>query len=46
MRLNYECDNKLALYGDPNRGSQPWTIFGGRMSATELTSQPIAIAWY
>jgi hypothetical protein len=46
MRLNYECDNRLGLYGDPNRGSQPWTIFGGRMNATELTSQPIAIAWY
>jgi hypothetical protein len=46
MRLNYKCDNGLRLYGAPNHGSQPWTIFGGRRYATELTSQPIAIAWY
>jgi hypothetical protein len=47
MRLNYFCaPDKLSLYGDPDRSSPLWTIFGGPLNAAQLTQHTIAIAWF
>ncbi len=47
MRLNYFCaPDKLSLYGDPDRGSTVWTIYGGVLNASQLTQRTIAIAWF
>jgi hypothetical protein len=46
MRLNFACDNGLNLYGAPNQGAEPWTIFAGQQNARELAREPIAIVWY
>ena len=47
MRQNYECKpGGLWLYGDPDRSSPVWTIFGGSEKSSELTERPVAIAWF
>jgi hypothetical protein len=47
LRFNYTCaPDKLALYGEPQRGSAVWTIFAGPRNASQLARVPIAIVWY
>ncbi len=48
-RLNYFCSGlgfTIGLWGDPNRKTQPWTIYEASSTATKLTSTvTIAHAW-
>lgn len=46
MRLNYACNSRLNLYGNPDRSARPWTIFAGAENATQLTTREVTIAWY
>ena len=47
QRLNYFCGRRQdALWGFPDRGSQPWTIFSAPPTATQLTKRAgIRTAW-
>jgi hypothetical protein len=47
LRFNYSCTpDHLSLYGEPRRSSAAWTIYSGAASSSQLTTAPIAIAWY
>jgi hypothetical protein len=53
MRQNYQCTSRdlqppggLLLYGNPDRSSPLWTIFGGPLNAAQLTQRTIGIAWF
>ncbi len=47
MRLNYICgSDKLWLYGEPNRSTSSWKIYGSTMNGSQLTPQNIAVAWF
>lgn len=47
LRFNYTCKpDNLDLYGPPDRSSSAWTIYAGPANASQLTTVPIAVAWY
>jgi hypothetical protein len=47
LRFNYTCKpDNLDLYGPPDRSSSTWTIYAGPANASQLSTVPIAIAWY
>jgi hypothetical protein len=44
---DYACLNGKWLWGQPNRKTQPWTIYMAPVTATQLTTKAkIAIAWF
>jgi hypothetical protein len=46
LRYNYQCTDGLILYGNENRSTEPWTIFGRRGSTGQLTPENIAAIWF
>lgn len=45
-RLNYACDDDLAVYGAPERSEAVWTVRVGRDGPSELTTSSIELAWF
>jgi hypothetical protein len=44
---DYACKNPVWLWGQPNRSTQPWTIFVAPDGATKLTTKAkVWIAWF
>jgi hypothetical protein len=44
---DYACLNGKWLWGQPNRRTQPWTMYIAPVTATQLTTKAkIAIAWF
>jgi hypothetical protein len=44
---DYACTNGQWLWDQPNRSTEPWTIFVAGVSAKRLTTKTkIAIAWF
>ena len=44
---DYACTNGKWLWGQPNRKTQPWTIYMASVTATTLTTKArIRIAWF
>lgn len=46
QRLNYDCANGLALYGNVQRSGQVWMIYAGTPHSAQLTLRPVATAWF
>ena len=46
QRLNYVCGKDLALYGEPDRTTATWTIYGRHGDETQLKRVPIAHAYF
>jgi hypothetical protein len=45
QRLNYDCANGLALYGNVQRG-RVWMIYTGTQHSAQLNLRPVASAWF
>jgi hypothetical protein len=46
QRLNYDCDDGEALFGEPDRAPAVWTILGSKdLRSSTLTAVSIAIAY-
>jgi hypothetical protein len=46
LRYNYQCTEGLILYGNENRSTDSWTIFGRHGSTGQLIPQNIASIWF
>ncbi len=46
QRLNYDCDNGLALYGNVQRQGSVWMIYTGAQHSAQLTLRPVATTWF
>jgi len=46
LRYNYQCTDGLILYGNENRSTEPWTIFGRHGSTGHLIPESIKAIWF
>lgn len=46
LPYSYQCNDGLALYGNENRETRPWTIFGRHAHTPQLSTEQISAIWF
>jgi hypothetical protein len=45
-RLNYFCDDDLAVYGEPDRTEPVWTVTVASEGSSTLSDSEVVLAWF